>query len=124
MTPKFILVSEDDKFYANIYKAKLAKEGYEVAVAPDGQTTLDMARARKPDLLLLDLIMPNKDGFETLKEIREDPNLRDLKVIVLTNLGQEEDIKRVKELGVIDYLVKTNISIHTVVDKIKENIIN
>lgn len=124
MIPKYILVSEDDRFYANIYSSKLVKEGYQVAIAGDGQTTLDMARAAKPDLLLLDLIMPVKDGFETLKEIRKDPNLRDLKVIVLTNLGQEEDIKRVKELGVIDYLVKTNVSIHTVVDKIKENLVS
>jgi len=117
---KFILVAEDDQFYANIYKAKLAQEGYQVVVSEDGNQTLKAARERKPDLILLDLIMPVKDGFETLKELRADRNLKDVKVVVLSNLGQEEDIKKVKDLGVLDYLVKTNIPIQSVVEKIRQ----
>lgn len=119
---KSILVAEDDKFYANIYKAKLTREGYDVIIAEDGEKTLEAAREKKPDLILLDLIMPVKDGFETLKELRADEKLKDIKVIVLSNLGQEEDIKKVKDLGIVDYLVKTNVSIQKVVDKVKEHL--
>ena len=119
---KLILVAEDDQFYANIYKVKLAKEGYQVVLAFNGEETLKEARLKKPDLILLDLIMPVKDGFETLKELKEDTSLRDVKVVVLSNLGQDEDIKKVKELGATDYLVKTNISIHKVLDKIREHL--
>lgn len=119
---KLILVAEDDQFYANIYKVKLTKEGYQVVLASDGEQTLKAARLKKPDLILLDLIMPVKDGFETLKELRGDSNLRGVKVVVLSNLGQDEDIKKVRELGATDYLVKTNISIQKVIDKIKEHL--
>lgn len=116
---KYILVAEDDKFYANIYKTKLAKEGYEVVVAGDGAQALKLARQKKPDLILLDLVMPIKDGFETLKELKADANLKSVKVVVLSNLGQEEDIKKAKELGAQDYLVKTNVSIGQMMSKIK-----
>lgn len=116
---KYILVGEDDKFYANIYKLKLAKEGYDVEVAGDGEQVLKAARERKPDLILLDLIMPVKDGFETLKELKADPGLKDVKVVVSSNLGQEEDIKKTRELGAIDYLTKAGLSIQETIDKIR-----
>jgi DNA-binding response OmpR family regulator len=116
---KYILVAEDDKFYSNIYKTKLTKEGFEVVVAANGEEALHHLRERKPDILILDLIMPIKDGFEVLHEIRTDSKLKDLKVIALSNLGQEEDKKRVNELGVLEYLVKTNLSIQEVTAKIK-----
>lgn len=118
-TKKFILVAEDDKFYANIYQVKLAKEGYEVRVAEDGEQTLSEMKKRKPDLLLLDLIMPVKDGFEVLREMKADSILKDIKVLVLSNLGQEEDIKKAKDLGADDYLVKTNMSIQEMMEKVK-----
>lgn len=117
---KFILVAEDDKFYASIYKVKLSKEGFQVAIAENGEQALQIARDKKPDLVILDLIMPGKDGFETLNEIRADQKLKDIKVLVLSNLGQEEDIEKVKKLGVVDYMIKTNVSIHAVVDRVKE----
>ena len=117
---KFILVAEDDRFYANIYRTKLAKENYEVAVVGNGAMALALAQRKKPDLILLDLIMPVKDGFETLKELKADPKLADVKVVVLTNLEQADDIKRAKDLGAVDYIVKSNVSIHEVVEKVKE----
>ena len=117
---KLILVAEDDDFYANIYKVKLTKEGFDVVIARDGSEALKSARFKKPDLVLLDLIMPNKDGFETLKEIRSDANLKNIKVIALSNLGQEEDIKRVRELGANDYIIKTNVPLQEVINKVKE----
>lgn len=119
---KLILVAEDDLYYANIYKIKLAKEGYESIVVGNGEWALKFARERKPDLIILDLVMPVKDGFETLKEIRQDENLKDMKVLVLTSLGQEEDAKRAKELGADGYLVKTDIAIADLMKKIKEQI--
>lgn len=119
-TTQVILVAEDDKFYANIYKVKLTKEGYEVMLAENGEQALKLAREKKPDLILLDLIMPVKDGFETLKELKADSSLRDVKVVVSSVLGQEEDIKKAKDLGADGYLVKTDVSIQEMVDKMKE----
>lgn len=119
---KLIIVAEDDLYYANIYKVKLAKEGYEPIVVGNGEWALKFARERKPDLMILDLVMPIKDGFETLKEIRADEKLKDLKVLVLSSLGQEEDIKRAKELGANGYLVKTDIAINDLMEKIKEQV--
>lgn len=121
-TKKLIIVAEDDLYYANIYKVKLAKEGYEPIVVGNGEWALKFARERKPDLVILDLVMPVKDGFETLKEMRKDENLKYVKVLVLSSLGQEEDIKRAKELGADGYLVKTDIAIADLMKKIKEQI--
>ena len=116
---KTILVAEDDSFYSNIYKFKLNKEGFDVQTANNGDEALKLAKEHKPDLILLDLIMPIKDGFETLKELKLDPALKDVKVIVISNLGQDEDITRTKELGAQDYLVKANMSIQEMMDKVK-----
>lgn len=116
---KTILVAEDEQFYGNIYRLKLTKEGYEVTVVDKGDEVLKIAREKKPDLILLDLIMPGKDGFETLRELKMDAKLRNVKVVVISNLGQAEDIKKTKELGALDYLVKANMSISDMVQKIK-----
>lgn len=116
---KYILVAEDDSFYSNIYKFKLNKEGFLVETATNGDEALKLIRERKPDLILLDLIMPIKDGFETLRELKDDPALKDIKVIVISNLGQDEDITRTKEMGAQDYLVKANMSIQEMMDKVK-----
>ena len=116
---KTVLVAEDDAFYSNIYKFKLNKEGLNVLTAVNGQEVLDQARKQTPDLILLDLIMPIKDGFETLKELKADPSLKDIKVIVISNLGQDSDIAKTKELGAADYLIKANMSIQEMMDKIK-----
>lgn len=119
---KFVLVVEDDPFYANIYKTKLKKEGIDAEVVINGDAAMAMAKKRKPALILTDLIMPGKDGFATLEEVKADPELKDVKVIVLSNLSQEEDIRRVKELGAAEYLIKASVSIQEVIDKIKSNL--
>src|SRR3989344_430150 len=91
---KTILVVEDDRFYANICKLKLTKVGYNVVVMANGAWALKAIEQQKPDLILLDLVMPEVDGFETLASIKRNPEFTAIPVIVVTNLGQPEDIKK------------------------------
>lgn len=121
---KSILVVEDDKFYSNIYKVKLTKEGISARLASNGDEAIKLAREEKPDLVLMDLIMPGKDGFETLKAFKADDDLKDIRVIVLSNLSQEEDRRRVMELGALEYIVKANISLHDMVDRIRTYLVD
>lgn len=115
---KYIIVAEDDKFYANIYNTQLTQKGYEVKVVGDGSQLLTAARERKPDLILLDLIMPGKDGMTTLEEISKDEELKHIKVIVLSNLSQKEDINKVLEFGAIDHVIKSEISLDEMIEKV------
>ncbi len=117
---KTILVCEDDVFYSNIYKTRLSAAGYQVESANNGDDALKMIARKKPDLLLLDLIMPTKDGFQVLEELRKNASTKDLKIIVFSNLGQEEDIKRAKSYNVLNYFVKTDISISELVKVVAE----
>lgn len=119
---KYVLVVEDDPFYGNIYKTKLSKEKIVAEIAHNGNEALKIAREKKPTLVLMDLIMPEKDGFEALAEFKADPALKDVKVIILSNLSQEEDIQRVLDLGAAEYLIKANMPIQQVIMKIKENL--
>jgi len=121
MPPKMhkILVVEDETFLVKIYSVKLKKEGYDVSIATDGEEAVRMAEEVKPDLILLDLILPKMNGFEALERMRAIPALKNTSVIVLSNLGQEEDIKRAAALGANDYLIKANFSIQDVVGKIR-----
>ena len=114
-----IFVAEDDHFLRKVYQTKLTQEGFMVEVAVDGEAALKKIRQEKPDLLLLDLVMPKLNGFDVLEEMGKDPELRKIPVIVLSNLGQSEDIQRTRDLGAKDYLVKANFSINEVVDKIR-----
>ncbi|HBK34540.1 MAG: Two component transcriptional regulator, winged helix family [Candidatus Uhrbacteria bacterium GW2011_GWE2_40_58] len=117
---KTILLVEDDIFLVAAYKDGLEREGFIIQVATDGEEAMAQLAKEIPDLILLDLIMPVKDGFEVLEEMHQDADLKKIPVIILTNLGQEEDIKKGKELGAIDYLVKANFTLAEVV-KIIEN---
>lgn len=118
--PKRILVAEDDKFYATLYKKRLTEEGFEVIIATDGEEALKELRTQKPNLLILDIIMPVKDGFEVLKEMKTDESLKSVPVLVVTNLGQEEDTKQAIQLGAVDYVVKANIPIYAMIDIVKK----
>jgi adenylate cyclase len=115
-----LLVAEDDQFYANLYRTKLEKEGFGVLVASNGTETLDLLRKNSPNLIILDLVMPEMDGFEVLKKLKEEKDLRDVPVIILSNLGQPEDIERAKALGVFKYIIKSNVSIHQMVESVEE----
>lgn len=118
----YVLVVEDDPFYSKIYKTKLAKEKIESQIVGNGNEALKAVAILRPGLILLDLIMPGKDGFETLAELKADPVMKDIPVIVLSNLSQEEDIKRIMDMGAAEYLVKANVPIHEVVAKVKKTL--
>lgn len=115
-----VLIVEDDKFLAKIYKTKLEKEGIDVDFANDGVEGLKKMANDKPKLILLDLIMPKMDGFEVLEAMKKDSELKKIPVLILTNLGQEEDKDRGLNLGAKDFIVKSDASIQEVVDKIKK----
>ncbi len=115
-----ILAVEDDKMLSSIYEMKLKNAGYTVETAYNGEEGLEKARSFGPDLILLDLIMPVMDGYVMLTKLKADPLLRDIKVIVLTNLGQEDDIKRVIERGVLDYVIKTDAATTEIIEKIEQ----
>ncbi|MBL7022048.1 response regulator [Patescibacteria group bacterium] len=117
-----VLVVEDDHFLAKIYKIKLAKENMDAIVCSDGAEALELIKKEKPALILLDMVLPGMNGFEILEQLRKDKSTKKTPVIILSNLGQDADIAKGKELGVIDYFVKSDISIHDVVKKIKENL--
>ena len=117
---KFILIAEDDKAYVNVYKAKLESDGYDVTVVEQGDLVIPELKKRKPDLLILDLMLPQKTGFEILEELRGISTLKNLKVVVASNLSQEIDKEKVKKFGVIDYFIKSDISIFELMDKIKK----
>jgi len=116
---KRILLAEDDKFISRAYKDGLTRAGFEVETAYDGNEALKKIRANKPNLILLDLVMPDKDGFETLEELHLDKKLKKIPVIVLSNLGQDSDVKKGKELGAVDYLIKSDHSMKEVIEKVK-----
>lgn len=105
---------------ADMYATKFSMEGFTAAQANDGQAGFDAATANPPDIILLDIIMPKLDGFTVLKQLREQDATKEVPIILLTNLGQDEDIKKGKELGATDYFVKANHTPAEVVNKVKE----
>ena len=121
---KKILIAEDEETLLNVLKDRFEGEGWTVATAKDGVEAMEqIEKASKRtmfDLVLLDLLMPKKDGFEVLEEIRDNQELRDLPVIVLSNLGGDEDIKKALALGANDYYVKTQHPMSEIVEKAKK----
>lgn len=123
MEKKKILIVEDDNFVAEVYSTKLLEMGHEVTIASNGEEGLALAREKRPDLVLLDIIMPVMGGIEMLAEMKKDDNLKNMPVILLTNVGERESIKKVQELGVNDYLIKSHFTPAEVIEKI-ESILN
>ena len=116
--PKILLV-EDEEMLASMYKTKFSKEGFEIEVATDGEDGIAKAQAGKYDIILVDIIMPKMDGFATLKQLRAMEQYKSIPIIMLTNLGQQEDIDKGKNLGATDYMVKANFTPSQVLEKIK-----
>ncbi len=114
-----ILVVEDEEILLTALKEELSNGGYEVEGAVDGQDGLDKVKAFNPDLILLDLVMPKMDGMEMLQRLKGDNELRDIPVVILTNLSDYERISEALSLGAMDYLVKANYKLEDLLDKVK-----
>lgn len=119
---KKVLIIEDDDHISKVYQIKLSKENVDTVVARDGEEGIAMVSSEKPDLVLLDLMIPKKDGFVVLEEVKKTELGKKIPILVLSNLGQEGDIKRAIGLGAADYFIKVNLSIQEIVDKVKQHL--
>ena len=119
---KKILLIEDEEIMVNLLQRKLTQEGYEISVARDGEEGLKLIREVLPDLVLLDIIMPKKGGFEVMEVMQKDKNLKNIPVIIISNSGQPVELDRAKELGAKDWLIKTDFDPQEVLDKVVKQI--
>lgn len=114
---------EEDRFLRKIYRDKFSKLDFEFIEATNGEEGLNKVIYEKPDLVLLDLMLPKKNGFDVLIDMKSNKNTENIPVIILSNLSQESDIKRGLSLGAEDYLVKTEVSLSQVVEKVREQLV-
>lgn len=114
-----ILLVEDDRFLRRAAEATLKQAGFVVTTAADGEEALRQASASRPDVVLLDLIMPKLQGFEVLRRLKQDEATARIPVIVLSNLGQDSDVRQALDLGAVAYLVKSNLSLQDLVKKVR-----
>lgn len=117
---KTILLVEDDQFLSTLLKNRLTKDGFEVLRAGDGNRALDLLKTKDPDLVLMDIILPDKSGFEAMEAILSDPRYGQPPVMVISNLGQPTDIEKGKRLGAVEYFVKAEVEIGEIVQKVKD----
>jgi len=120
--PSRILLVEDDDALANVYLTRLQAEGFDVRRVANGEEALATALSYKPDLVVLDVMMPKVSGFDVLDILRNTPETANLKIIMLTALSQQSDQDRAKSLGVDDYLVKSQVVIADVIDRIRHHL--
>lgn len=116
---KKLLIVEDEPLLGNLLKQRFEKENVEVTLARDGEEALNILRTTRPNLILLDIILPKISGFELLETMSADPNIEKAPVIITSNLGQDSDVKRGQSLGAIEYFVKAKISIEELVEHVK-----
>ncbi|HRY62317.1 MAG TPA: response regulator [Candidatus Paceibacterota bacterium] len=117
---KKVFLIEDDRFLREMLSQKLSEQKITVDVAVDGKSALEMIKTIRPDLVLSDLLLPDVDGFDVLAAIQKDPNFANAPVLVLSNLDKMEDIKKAKDLGAKDFMVKSNFTSNEIVAKVKE----
>jgi DNA-binding response OmpR family regulator len=120
--PKKILLVEDDDALANVYVTRLQAEGFDIKRVPNGEDALAAALQYRPDLIVLDVMMPKVSGFDVLDIIRNTPEIGNVKIVMLTALSQDSDKQRAQQLGVDDYLVKSQVVIADVVERIKKHL--
>ena len=116
---KVVLV-EDDKFLSEVLIFRLKDEGFDAIPVDNGETAYATIKKENPNIVLLDLLLPKKNGFEVLQELKADPVTNPIPVVILSNLGQQTDLDKGRQLGAVDYLVKANFSIGDIVAKIKQ----
>jgi DNA-binding response OmpR family regulator len=117
---KNILIIEDDAFLRDLINKKLSSAEFTTTEAIDGETGIKKAKEEKPDLILLDLLLPGPDGFEVLSKLKTDSSTSSIPVIILSNLGQKEEVEKGMELGAIDYLIKAQFTPEEIVIKVRE----
>lgn len=123
-SPKRILLVDDDPLIVRMYERKLAKEGFSVTLAANGEEGLKALEKEMPNLILLDVLMPKMNGWEMLKKLKENPKTRDIPVITLTSLGDRpEDIQKFKELGVKEYLIKSQVELKSLAETIRKYVL-
>jgi len=115
-----ILIVEDDRFLRDLIAKKLTSEGFKINLALDGPEALESVEKEKPDLILLDIILPGVNGFEVLKKLKEMPAYQDIPVIILSNLSQADDVKKGTELGAVDFLIKAHFTPSEIVAKVRQ----
>lgn len=120
MIMKKILLIEDDPFLIDIYSTKLKESGFEFLVAKDGSEALTLLKKTKPDLVILDIVLPHIDGWQILKEIKDNESLAKAKIIILSNLGQKEEVEKGLQLGATKYLIKSDYTPSEVIQEIKK----
>lgn len=113
---------EDEHLIAELVQRKLQEEGYYAFVAGDGEEGLKQIREKRPDMILLDIVLPRLNGFEVLAEIQKDEELKQIPVVIISNSGQPDEIERAKETGVRDWLVKTEFDPKEVLEKVRQQI--
>jgi DNA-binding response OmpR family regulator len=119
MAGKKIVLVEDDEILSKVLAEELTDAGFKVSQAFDGQAGLQMVRAELPDLVLLDLILPKKQGMGVLEDLKKDPKTKNIPVIILTLVSEDEVLKKGRDLGAVDFLVKSNHSAEEIIDKVK-----
>jgi|SRR3989338_6793640 len=117
---KKILLVEDDPFLADIYTTKFKEAGFEIEVTGDGDEVLSKIKESKPDLLLLDIVLPHLDGWEIMEKIRGTDGLENLNIIILSNLGQKSEVEKGMKLGAVKYLIKAHYTPSEIVEEIKK----
>lgn len=118
-----ILVIEDDKFLNKLYSDQLRREGFEVSMAISGDEGMSKILSEKPDLVILDIVLPHKNGFDILSEMKLHASTKDIPVLIVTNLGQDADIKTGLDLGAVGYLVKTDFSITKLGEEVRKYLV-
>jgi DNA-binding response OmpR family regulator len=114
-----VIIVEDDTFLQSLASQKLGKEGFTVVAISDGNVAYDTVKKEKPDIMLLDLMMPGVDGFQVLEKVKSDESTKAIPVVVFSNLSDDKDINRAKELGAVEFMVKSNFTLDELVEKVK-----
>ena len=118
-----ILIIEDDRFLLKIYSDRLRREGFDVIGSITGIEGLSKAQSENPDVIILDIVLPGKNGFEVLSDLKLDQNTKNIPVIILSNLGQDSDVKKGLKLGAVTYLIKTEFPVSQLPGIIKKQLV-
>jgi CheY-like chemotaxis protein len=118
-----VLIVEDEEALRKVMQEKMEHAGFDTSAAKDGAEAWDMAKSKNPDIILLDLVLPKRNGFDVLGMLKQDPGLKDIPVIVLSNLAEDESLKKALAMGAEDYFVKAQHPINEIVEKVQNRLL-